>query len=67
MCLTIPYQIINTKGQKAVVKSGMVSRMLDIRLLPKVKAGDWVLAENGFAVAKLSAKEAMENLKLINQ
>lgn len=66
MCLTIPYQIVNTKGQKAVAKSGKASRTLDIRLLPKVRAGDWVLAENGFAVAKLSAKEAMENLKLIS-
>jgi len=67
MCISTPYKIIKIKGQKAVAKSGKASHKLDIRLLPKVKAGDWVLAENGFVVAKLSVREAIENLKLISQ
>lgn len=66
MCLSIPYKIIRIKGQKAVAKSGKASRTLDIRLLPKVRAGDWVLAENGFAVAKVPEKDARESLKLIS-
>lgn len=64
MCLTIPNQIIKIQGKKAFVKKG---RTLDIRLLPKIKIGDWVLAENGFAVAKVTKKEAEESLKLVSQ
>lgn len=65
MCISIPYQIVNIKGQKAIAKSGKASHTLDIHLLPKVKAGDWVLAENGFAVTKVSKKEAGNTLKLL--
>lgn len=67
MCLTTPYQIKKIKDKKAVAKGGKCSRTLDIRLLPKVRAGDWVLAENGFAVAKVSAQEVKQTLKLLNR
>lgn len=66
MCISIPYQIVKIKGQKAKAKGGKSSLMLDVRLLPKVKAGDWVLAENGLAVAKISGQEAKETLNILN-
>ena len=61
MCLSIPQQITKIQGKKAFVKKG---NSLDIRLLPKVKKGDWVLAENGFAVSRVSKEEAKKSLEL---
>lgn len=66
MCLSIPQQITKIQGKKAFVKKGRTLDKLDVRLLSKVKVGDWVLAENGFAIAKIPVKEVKQTLKLIS-
>ena len=66
MCLSIPHKIIFIKGTKAKVECGKKMHTLDIRLVPKVKVGDYVLNENKFAVYKVPKKEAQETLKLLN-
>ncbi|MFA6098605.1 MAG: HypC/HybG/HupF family hydrogenase formation chaperone [Patescibacteria group bacterium] len=67
MCLAIPHKIIKIKGQQATVACGKKTHTLDIRLVPKVKAGDYVMNENQFAIYKLTKKEAQETLKLLSQ
>ena len=64
MCLSIPHKVISLKGTRATVQCGKKSHTLDVRLLPNIKAGDYVLNENQFAIYKVPKKEAVETLKL---
>jgi len=66
MCISIPAQIKKIKGRIATVKRGDKKGILSIEIMPKLKVGDWVLSENGFAVYKITHKEAQESLKLIS-
>lgn len=67
MCLSIPYQIKKIKGQKAVVQSfSKKDKSIDIKLLKNIRAGDWVLSLNNFAIEKISNQEAQEIIKLYN-
>jgi len=67
MCLSIPYQIKEIKGDKAIVSlvSGK-KRKIDLNLLTGVKVGDWILSLNNFATQKISVAEAQEIIKLYN-
>ena len=65
MCLSIPHKIIFIKGNNATVQCGKKSHTLDVRLLPDIKVGDYVLNENKFAIYKVPKKEALATLKLI--
>ena len=64
MCLSIPHKIIKINKTKATVQCGKKSHTLDVRLLPDVKVGDYVLNENQFAIYTVPKKEAIETLKL---
>jgi hydrogenase expression/formation protein HypC len=64
MCLSIPHKIIKLNKTKATVQCGKKSHTLDVRLVPDVKIGDYVLNENEFAIYKVPKKEAIETLKL---
>jgi hydrogenase assembly chaperone HypC/HupF len=65
MCLSIPHKIISLKGSRATVQCGKNSHTLDVRLLPNIKVGDYVLNENKFAVYKVPKKEALATLRLL--
>ena len=71
MCLAIPAQVselLDDKQQFAMVDVMGVRRRANIELLrddpPNVD--DWVLIHVGFAMSKISAKYAEEQLKLLN-
>ncbi len=67
MCLSIPYKIKKIQGQKAIVQSfSKKDRNIDIKLLKNLKAGDWILSLNNFAIEKISDQEAQEIIKLYN-
>ena len=65
MCLSIPHKIISIKDKTAKVQCGKKTHTLNVQLLPNVKKGEWVLAEGGFAVQKVSKKQAEETYKLL--
>lgn len=65
MCLSIPHKIIKINKTKAIVQCGKKSHTLDVRLVPGVKIGDYVLNENEFAIYKVPKKEAIKTLKLL--
>ncbi|HDQ22670.1 MAG TPA: HypC/HybG/HupF family hydrogenase formation chaperone [Candidatus Uhrbacteria bacterium] len=67
MCLSIPYQIKEIKGDKAIVSlaSGK-KRKINLNLLTGVKIGDWILSLNNFATQKITDTEAQEIIKLYN-
>jgi len=71
MCLAIPAQVsqlLDDQQQFAMVDVMGVRRRANIELLrddpPQV--GDWVLVHVGFAMSKVSAKYAEEQLELLN-
>ena len=61
MCLTIPHQIIRLKKNKAINERG---KTLDASLV-SVKAGDWVLEQNGIIIKKISKKQTRDILNLM--
>jgi len=65
MCLSIPHKITKITGIIATVQCGTKNHILDVRLLPKVKVGDYVLNENRFAIYQVPKKEALATLKLV--
>lgn len=62
MCLTIPKKIISVNNTKAQVKNGTVN----VSLIPRAKAGDWVLVNANLAVRKVTAVEAKKILTLLD-
>lgn len=65
MCLTVPGKIKSVNRGKAKVDFAGKERLVDISLV-KVKSGDYVLEQNGFAVRKINKKEAKSILQLLN-
>ncbi len=69
MCLAIPGQIVELApgGHLATVEVSKVRRTINIDLLDGAPpaAGDWVLIHVGFAMSRISAVRAEEQLRLL--
>ena len=71
MCLAIPGQIVELSDDQphlAVVEVSKVRRKINIGLLEDepLVAGDWVLIHVGFAMSRISAEAADEQLRLLS-
>jgi hydrogenase expression/formation protein HypC len=64
MCLAVPMKIIEIQGDMAVVESAGLRREVGVMLLDKPRVGDWVLIHAGFAISKLTRKQARETLAI---
>lgn len=62
MCLAIPGKIIKINGQKALIDYDGLNKEANISLVD-VQINDYVIVHAGFAIEKLSAKEAQATLK----
>lgn len=70
MCLAVPTQVTEVKGQIAVcsVHGGQTQVEASLLLLDdEVAVGDYVLLHAGFALRKLEEQEARETLDLLQQ
>jgi hydrogenase expression/formation protein HypC len=67
MCLSIPAKIISVEGESAKASVGGAIIKVGLHMVDDVKAGDYVLVHTGFALQKISDKEAQETLKLIKE
>jgi len=67
MCLAIPVKVIKIKEKSAEVDMSGVKRLVDVRFLEDLKAGDYVLVHAGFAIEKIDEEQAKETLKLLEQ
>lgn len=67
MCLTIPCKIIKINKNQAEIKQAQGLSKVDISLVSDIKVGDYVLEQSGFAIKKLSKKQAKEILNLLTQ
>ena len=70
MCLAIPGRIVEVSGENydsALVDVVGVRRRVDLGLLldNPPKAGDWVLIHVGFAMSKISEKDAQEQMRTL--
>lgn len=64
MCLGIPAKIVKITGSGAEVDLGGVRRKASLDLLEEAKVGDYVLLHAGFAIQKLSEKDARQTLAI---
>ena len=68
MCLAIPARVTRVEDSGAGTVDYIGSEVrTNFALLPGVKPGDWVIIHAGFAISKLSRKEARETLKLFKE
>ena len=69
MCLAIPGQIVELGSEPhlATVDVSAVRRKVNIDLLSEepLSVGDWVLIHVGFAMSRISAEQADEQLRLL--
>jgi hydrogenase expression/formation protein HypC len=69
VCLAIPGQIVElaSTGPLATVEISKVRRTINVELLdPLPVPGEWVLIHVGFAMSRISAAEAEEQLRLLS-
>ena len=69
MCIALPGMVVavNADGCTARVDVLGQTRVVDVRLLAGVTPGEWVLVHMGFAVERLSAAEAAETVRLLEE
>ena len=65
MCLAIPAKVVELKenGKKAIVEQGAEQRQ--VLNLVEAEKGEFVLVQQGFAVEKISEKEARETFEAL--
>ena len=61
MCLSIPGKIVRLSDKSALVDFSGTKRKINIELV-KVKLGDYILAYSGYAMEKITEKEAKKIL-----
>lgn len=67
MCLSIPARIVSVNGSMAEVTAGGAIFKAGLQMIENAKAGDYILLHAGFAIQKISEKEAGETLKLLKE
>ena len=67
MCLSIPAKILRIEGDSAVVEIGGNQYSAGMQMLDDAKPGDYVLLHAGFAIQKISDRQARETLDLLRE
>lgn len=67
MCLAYPMKIERMDGPMADVSVGDIKSRVSVRLIDKIKKGDYVLVHAGIAIEKIDKKRAAEILGLITE
>jgi hydrogenase expression/formation protein HypC len=67
MCLGIPAKIIRIDGEFADASIDGVSIRIGLQLIENIDEGDYVLVHTGYALEKLSKKEALATLNVIRE
>ena len=63
MCLAIPLRIAEIEGNEAVGERDGIRRKIRVDFLREPKVGDYVIVHAGFAIERLSEKEALESIE----
>ncbi len=67
MCLSVPAKIIAIENEIARVSIGGTILTTGLQLIDNPQIGEYVLIHAGFAIQKLSEKDANETLQLLRE
>lgn len=67
MCLAMPMKINRIEGTAAECEAGGLTQNVRIDFIPDACPGDYVMVHAGFAIQKMSEKEALENIALLEE
>ena len=67
MCLAMPMKIKTVEGKTAACEAGGLTQSVRIDFVENAVPGDYVMVHAGFAIEKMSEKEAEKNLKLLEE
>lgn len=67
MCLAMPMKIKKISGHSADCEAGGLSQTVRIDFIDHPEPGDYVMVHAGFAIEKMSEKEAFENMELLEE
>jgi hydrogenase expression/formation protein HypC len=67
MCIAVPLEVVEIRGDIALARYGNSTREVHLDLLEGVSAGDYVLVHAGFAIEKLNREEAEKTLSLFRE
>ena len=67
MCLAIPMRVSKIEDEFAWVKTGGLTRQVNIQMVPNVKIGDYIIVHAGFAIEIINPRAAKETLDLIKE
>ena len=65
MCLAMPMKISKIDGALAQCEAGGLTQDIRIDFITDAQPGDYVMVHAGFAIEKMSEKEALENMELL--
>lgn len=68
MCIAAPYRVIEiTDNGRALIDVDGIRQEINMQLVPEVKAGDYVIAYLGSALAIIEEKEAEEAIRIFRE
>jgi hydrogenase expression/formation protein HypC len=67
MCIAVPLEVVEIRGDIALARYGNATREVHLDLLEGVDTGDYVLVHAGFAIEKLNREEAEKTLALFRE
>jgi hydrogenase expression/formation protein HypC len=65
MCLGIPAKIIKVEGEFAEANIDGVSIRIGLQMVDNIEPGDFVLVHAGYALEKISEKDAYETIESV--
>jgi hydrogenase expression/formation protein HypC len=63
MCLAFPGKIVEIRNQQATADFDGIRKEINISLVPDADPGDYIIVHAGFAIQKLTDKDAWEVLR----
>jgi len=68
MCLAVPMKVMKLlPPDRAIVEADGMSMEASLKLVEKVKVGDYVIVHTGFALEVLNLEEAEKTLEIFNE
>ena len=67
MCLAVPLKIVEINGKEAVGERHGLRRNIRLDFAADAQIGDYVIVHAGFAIEKMNAQQAEENLAAIQE
>ena len=67
MCLAIPMKIQSIHGPSATCEAGGLTQTIRMDFIKDACPGDYVMDHAGFAIQKMSEKEAIDNFQLLEE